>query len=122
MPSRGPARRHRLLKWDARYSESDGAMWGGRPNWRLVTKVADLTSGGALEVSRAKRCDAIRLTQRGFRRLVDAGPGATRAAGGRRRETSGVRGQGEVAPAWRGSQSLELGELHELSTGRRQLV
>ena len=37
-------------EWDARYSERDGARWSGRPNGRLVSEVADLSRGRALDV------------------------------------------------------------------------
>jgi 2-polyprenyl-6-methoxyphenol hydroxylase-like FAD-dependent oxidoreductase/SAM-dependent methyltransferase len=53
-------------KWDARYSERDGAMWSGRPNGRLVAEVADLTPGRALDVGCGEGADAIWLARRGW--------------------------------------------------------
>ena len=53
-------------EWDARYSERDGAMWSGRPNGRLVSEVADLIPGRALDVGCGEGADAIWLARRGW--------------------------------------------------------
>ena len=53
-------------EWDAKYSESDGARWSGRPNGRLVAEVAELTPGRALDVGCGEGADAIWLAQRGW--------------------------------------------------------
>ena len=53
-------------EWDARYREREGARWSGRPNGRLVTEVADLTPGRALDVGCGEGADAIWLAQRGW--------------------------------------------------------
>ena len=53
-------------EWDARYGESDGAMWSGRPNGRLVAEIADLDPGSALDVGCGEGADAIWLAQRGW--------------------------------------------------------
>ena len=54
------------VEWDARYSERDGAMWSGRPNGRLVSEVAELTPGRALDVGCGEGADAIWLARRGW--------------------------------------------------------
>lgn len=53
-------------EWDARYGERDGAMWSGRPNGRLVTEVAGLTPGRALDVGCGEGADAIWLARSGW--------------------------------------------------------
>src|SRR5438105_5262220 len=53
-------------EWDTRYSERDGAMWSGRPNGRLVSEVADLAPGRALDVGCGEGADAIWLARRGW--------------------------------------------------------
>src|SRR6202042_2505421 len=53
-------------EWDARYLESDGAKWSGRPNGRLVLEVAGLTPGRALDVGCGEGADAIWLAQGGW--------------------------------------------------------
>jgi SAM-dependent methyltransferase len=54
------------VAWDARYRERDGARWSGRPNGRLVSEVADLTPGRALDVGCGEGADAIWLARRGW--------------------------------------------------------
>jgi 2-polyprenyl-3-methyl-5-hydroxy-6-metoxy-1,4-benzoquinol methylase len=54
------------VEWDARYSERDGTMWSGRPNGRLVSEVADLAPGRALDVGCGEGADAIWLARRGW--------------------------------------------------------
>jgi SAM-dependent methyltransferase len=53
-------------EWDTRYRESDGAMWTGRPNGRLVAEIADVHPGRALDVGCGEGADAIWLAQRGW--------------------------------------------------------
>jgi len=54
------------VEWDARYGERGGAMWSGRPNGRLVSEVADLSPGRALDVGCGEGADATWLAQRGW--------------------------------------------------------
>jgi SAM-dependent methyltransferase len=54
------------VEWDARYRERDGAMWSGRPNGRLVSVVADLSPGRALDVGCGEGADATWLARRGW--------------------------------------------------------
>jgi SAM-dependent methyltransferase len=51
--------------WDERYS-SKPAIWSGKPNSQLVTQVADLEPGTALDVGSGEGADAIWLAQRGW--------------------------------------------------------
>ena len=53
-------------EWDARYGESEGAMWSGRPNGRLLVEVAGLAPGWALDVGCGEGADAIWLAQSGW--------------------------------------------------------
>jgi SAM-dependent methyltransferase len=53
-------------EWDGRYREHDGTKWSGRPNGRLVTEVADLDPGRALDVGCGEGADAIWLAQHGW--------------------------------------------------------
>src|SRR3954453_24050271 len=45
-------------EWDGRYAESE-QLWSGRPNGALVTEVAELTPGRALDVGCGEGADAI---------------------------------------------------------------
>jgi len=54
------------VEWDARYGERDRAMWSGRPNGRLVSVVAGLAPGRALDVGCGEGADAIWLARRGW--------------------------------------------------------
>jgi SAM-dependent methyltransferase len=56
----------KAVEWDARYREHDDAMWSGRPNGRLVSEVADVTPGRALDVGCGEGADAIWLARRGW--------------------------------------------------------
>ena len=60
----GPAAQ--AAEWDARYSESDGARWSGRPNGRLIAEVAALKPGLALDVGCGEGADAIWLARSGW--------------------------------------------------------
>lgn len=51
--------------WDQRYAES-GSMWSGRPNGVLVSVVAELPPGRALDVGCGEGADAVWLAQRGW--------------------------------------------------------
>lgn len=52
-------------EWDARYAERD-TVWSGAPNAQLVTEVASLTPGTALDVGCGEGADAVWLAQRGW--------------------------------------------------------
>jgi SAM-dependent methyltransferase len=78
-------------EWDAKYSERDGTMWSGRPNGRLVTEVADLTPGRALDVGCGEGADAIWLVQHGWTvSAIDVSDVAVRRA----REAAELDGSG----------------------------
>jgi SAM-dependent methyltransferase len=71
-------------EWDARYGEREGARWSGRPNGRLVSEVADLTPGRALDVGCGEGADAIWLARNGWTvtaiDISDVAVGRARAA------------------------------------------
>jgi len=50
-------------EWDARYGGSDGGMWSGRANGRLVAEVADVPPGRVLDVGSGEGADAIWLAR-----------------------------------------------------------
>jgi 2-polyprenyl-3-methyl-5-hydroxy-6-metoxy-1,4-benzoquinol methylase len=52
--------------WDERYGSAD-RIWSGRPNAQLVTQVADLPPGDALDVGCGEGADALWLASRGWR-------------------------------------------------------
>ncbi|GGM40862.1 class I SAM-dependent methyltransferase [Dactylosporangium sucinum] len=52
--------------WEQRY-RSRGALWSGRPNAHLVSDVAGLEPGAALDVGCGEGADAIWLARRGWR-------------------------------------------------------
>jgi SAM-dependent methyltransferase len=56
----------RAAEWDARYGESGGAIWSGRPNGRLVLEVTGLPPGRALDVGCGEGADAIWLARGGW--------------------------------------------------------
>ena len=76
-------------EWDARYTEGDGPMWSGRPNGRLVSEVADLAPGRALDVGCGEGADAIWLARRGW---TVTGIDISDVAVGRAREAAEMAG------------------------------
>jgi SAM-dependent methyltransferase len=52
-------------EWDERYATTD-QIWSGRPNGALVSEVADLALGRALDVGCGEGADAIWLVQQGW--------------------------------------------------------
>lgn len=76
-------------EWDARYGGSDGGMWSGRPNGRLVAEVADRTPGRALDVGCGEGGDAVWLARHGWAvSAIDISDVALRRA----REAAGLAG------------------------------
>ena len=51
--------------WDERYRSRD-ALWSGNPNPKLVSEIADLSPGVALDVGAGEGADAIWLAGRGW--------------------------------------------------------
>lgn len=88
-------------EWDARYGERDAAMWSGRPNGRLVTEVAGLPPGRALDVGCGEGADAIWLARRGWAvTAIDI----SEVALGRAREAAGLAG---VSVEWARGDALQ---------------
>jgi SAM-dependent methyltransferase len=52
--------------WEERYQVKEDAIWSGNPNAVLVTEVADLPPGRALDVGCGEGADAVWLAQRGW--------------------------------------------------------
>lgn len=66
--------------WEERY-RGRNAVWSGRPNPQLVTEIADLAPGTALDAGCGEGADAIWLTERGWRvTAVDISATALRRA------------------------------------------
>ncbi len=56
---------HDKASWDDRYRSSQ-RVWSGNPNPQLVTEIADLAPGRALDVGCGEGADAIWLARRGW--------------------------------------------------------
>jgi thioredoxin reductase/SAM-dependent methyltransferase len=77
--------------WDERYRSSQG-VWSGRPNAQLVTEVADLSPGTALDLGCGEGADAVWLAARNWRvTAVDWSPTALERAAAHA-EAAGVAG------------------------------
>jgi SAM-dependent methyltransferase len=77
------------VEWDKRYTERE-QLWSGRPNGALVTEVAGLEPGRALDVGCGEGADAIWLARGGWTvTALDVSGVALRRAAGHARD-SGV--------------------------------
>lgn len=84
-----PEHQHHGRDWDAPYAESD-QTWSGNPNHTLVTEVADLAPGRALDVGCGEGADAVWLADHGWQ-VTALEPSALALSRARRAaETAGV--------------------------------
>jgi SAM-dependent methyltransferase len=63
---KGGASETTAAEWNDRYSQSEGAIWSGRPNGRLLVEVTGLVPGLALDVGCGEGADAIWLARSGW--------------------------------------------------------
>ena len=84
--------------WDERYRSGAG-LWSGNPNRYLVSEVADLSPGRALDAGSGEGADAIWLAERGWRvsAVNFSGVALQRAADHARQRGSGVAARIEWA-------------------------
>ncbi len=92
--------------WDERYG-SRSQLWSGNPNPHLITQIAELKAGRALDVGCGEGADAIWLAQRGWQvTAVDVSTVAL-ARGARHAAKAGVDVMGRIV--WRHENVLTWG-------------
>ncbi len=92
-----PAVQDAAAFWERRYGERE-QIWSGRPNQALVTAVADLAPGRALDLGCGEGGDSVWLAQRGWR-VTAVDIAATAVA--RARALAAARGVADGLIAWR---------------------